>query len=160
MTVSVRLGRASDAEDVARLTSQLGYDVDVAAVRDKLPRILARPDQHFLVAQIESEPVGWLHAAVWEDIEAEPFVVIAGLVVDRNHRRRGIGRMLLERAEEWATRQGCHLVRLWSSSTRTRAHQFYERLGYEKVKLQYAFAKSLDPARRATLTRLVPRVEG
>ena len=159
MSVSVRLARLSDAADVARLTGQLGYDVETSALRARLAKILERPDQRVFVADVESRPVGWLHAAIWEYIETGPFVIVGGLVVDRAHRRRGIGGILMRHAEEWAREQGCSIVRLWSSSTRTAAHEFYARQGYTNVKTQYSFAKSVAPARPVDLSTFVPRVE-
>jgi GNAT superfamily N-acetyltransferase len=149
----------SDAAAVGDLTGQLGYDVEASELGERLSRILERPDQRFLIAELEGRPVGWVHAAIWEYIETEAFVVIGGLVVDRSHRGRGIGGILMQRAEAWAVEQGCSIVRLWSSSMRTDAHRFYERLGYRHVKTQYSFVKSLDPARQGDLARFVPRVK-
>jgi GNAT superfamily N-acetyltransferase len=156
--VSIRIARKSDADDVAHLTTELGYAVEPPVVRERLSRILARPDQRFLVAEADGRTVGWLHAAIAEFVETDRFVLIAGLVVGESHRRRGIGRLLMERAEEWATEQSCPVVRLWSSSSRTQAHRFYERLGYTIIKTQYSFAKSLDPAGQNSLNKFVPRV--
>jgi GNAT superfamily N-acetyltransferase len=150
----------SDADEIARLTAQLGYEVAASALRPRLSRILARSDQQFLIAELDGRPVGWVHAAVSEYVEAEAFVVIGGLVVDRSHRRGRIGTMLMERSEDWARKRGCSIVRLWSSAARTASHRFYERLGYTKIKTQHSFAKSLDPAGGDDLARLVPRVEG
>ena len=79
---------------------------------------------------------------ITEYVEADAFVVIGGLVVDREYRKQGIGRRLLVRAEEWAAQQGCSLVRLWSNVKRVEAHGFYERAGYTNLKTQYSFAKS------------------
>ena len=155
----MRLARAADAEAIGELTTQLGYDVASSEVEERLPHILSRPDHRFLVAESNGQPVGWLHAAIAEFIETEPFVMIAGLVVDRHHRRTGVGRILMEQAEAWARQQGCSIVRLWSSSTRTNAHSFYERLGYSKIKTQYSFAKPLEGERQARLDRFVPRVD-
>jgi GNAT superfamily N-acetyltransferase len=101
-------------------------------------------DQQFLVADLDDRPVGWVYTAISEYIEAEAFVVIGGLVVDKNHRRKGIGRRLMEEAEEWARKRGCSVVRLWSSSVRADAHRFYQALGYTNIKTQYSFIKSLD----------------
>jgi GNAT superfamily N-acetyltransferase len=159
MSVTVRLGSLSDAPDVVRLTAQLGYDVEAAAVSARLSRILERTDQRFFIAELARQPVGWLHAAIWEYLETDAFVVVGGLVVDRKHRKHGIGRALMAHAEESAVLRGCSIVRLWSSSARTDAHQFYARLGYVNVKTQYSFAKSVDPARRDELKKLVPRIK-
>jgi GNAT superfamily N-acetyltransferase len=160
MAVSVRSARTADAADVAHLTAQLGYDVDARELRERLARILERTDQRFMIAEFEGSPVGWLHAAIWEFVETEAFVVIAGLVVDRRYRRQGIGAALMAQAERWALEQGCRVVRLWSSAGRTEAHAFYERLGYTRIKSQFAFARALDPVRRNDLQKFVPRLEG
>ena len=140
-------------------TAQLGYDIATATVVARLSRILARPDQRFLVAEVDGRVVGWLHAAVSEYVETDVFVVIGGLVVDKSHRRNGIGTMLMGRAEEWAKDQGCSVVRLWSSAARTTAHRFYQQLGYRNLKTQYSFLKSLDGADQEQVSRFVPRVD-
>jgi GNAT superfamily N-acetyltransferase len=157
MAISIRLARTSDAKDIARLATQLGYDVKASMVAARLSRMLARPDQQFFVADDDGRVVGWLHAAVAEFIEVEAFVVIGGLVVDEHYRRKGLGRLLMRRAEDWARTNGCSVVRLWSSVSRTAAHAFYQDLGYTKIKTQHSFAKSLDPA-DDDLKRFIPRV--
>ena len=53
MGISVRPARASDADDVAELTVQLGYDVEGSALAARLSRILAQADQRFLIAELE-----------------------------------------------------------------------------------------------------------
>jgi GNAT superfamily N-acetyltransferase len=159
MAVSVRLARPSDAGEIARLMAQLGYDVEASTLTARLSRLMPRPDQRFLVAELETRAAGWLHAAIADYLETGRFVTIAGLVVDGSSRRRGIGRTLMAEAEKWAAEQGCSMVRLWSSVARAPAHRFHERLGYANIKTQYAFAKSLHPAGQVDLNRFVPRVE-
>jgi predicted N-acetyltransferase YhbS len=159
MTVTtIRVAEASDAQDIAQLTVQLGYDVTASSVAERLSRILSRLDQHFLVAEVDGHLIGWLHASISEYVESGAFVVIGGLVVDSVHRRNGIGRALMKHGEEWARTQGCPVVRLWSSAARTDSHQFYERLGYRNIKTQYSFLKSLDDVRGDDVRRFVPRV--
>jgi GNAT superfamily N-acetyltransferase len=157
--VPVRPARISDAEDISRLTVQLGYEVDASTVMARLSRILARQDQRFLVAELDDRLVGWVHAIVWEFVETGPFVILGGLVVDRSLRRKGIGRTLVITAEEWAVEQGCSVVRLWSSVARTEAHRFYEQLGYSNIKSQYSFVKSVDPRGGSELAGFIPRVD-
>ena len=158
-TIPIRPARLSDADDIARLTEQLGYDVDGPGVAARLSRILARADQQFLVVEFEARLAGWVHAIVWEFVDSGAFVVIAGLVVDRSVRRKGIGRMLVRRAEEWAVEQGCTIVRLSSSVGRTEAHRFYEQLGYSNIKSQYSFVKSVDPAGSRDFRAFVPQLD-
>jgi ribosomal protein S18 acetylase RimI-like enzyme len=156
--VTIRRARLSDADAIAGLATQLGYSAEPSAVADRLSRVLARSDQEFLVADHEERPVGWIHMLVSEYVEAAAFVVIGGLVVDREYRNQGIGRRLLAQAEEWAAQHGCSVVRLSSSVPRTEAHAFYERAGYMKLKTQYSFAKAVGAADPETLRAFVPNV--
>ena len=158
VTGLVRRARDTDARDIARLTAQLGYAEDADATADRLSRVLRLPDQCVLVADADGRVAGWLHAAVSQPLDCDRFVTVVGLVVDAGHRGSGMGRQLMEHAEQWARTQGCAFVRLTSSAARTRAHQFYERIGYTNIKTQYSFAKALDPAQRDSLRQFVPRV--
>jgi GNAT superfamily N-acetyltransferase len=159
MPVFLRRARVDDADRIAQLTRQLGYDCERADVAARLARILDRHDQEFVVAEASDVVAGWVHTLVAEYVDHEAFVLIAGLVVDRDYRRRGIGRRLLNHAEEWAWGRGCRVVRLTSSTTRTHAHRFYEQLGYVSLKTQYSFARSLGDDETGNLIRFVPRVE-
>ncbi len=157
--VTIRVARATDAGEIAQLTTQLGYELTDADAADRLSRVLLRDDQRFFVADLDGRAVGWVHVVRAEYVDAEAFVVIGGLVVDRSYRRLGIGRALMDRAEAWARERGCSVVRLSSSATRTAAHRFYEGLGYTNIKIQYSFIKPLNPAAAARVRTFVPRVD-
>ena len=157
-TLTIRAARLSDADAIAALTKQLGYTTEPSRVSDRLSRILARNDQQFVVADLDRRAVGWIHMVLTEYVEADPFVIIGGLVVDREHRKQGIGRRLLAHAEEWAVHRGCSVVRLSSSLHRTEAHVFYERLGYTTLKTQYSFGKPVGAARADVLRAFTPDV--
>lgn len=144
---------------MAALVRQLGYETTLSEVEERLARILERSDHAFLLAEADGRPVGWVHAVTSEFVEAERVVVIGGLVVDREHRRQGIGKALMQAAEDWAGSQGCSIVRLRSSTGRTAAHRFYEQLGYANVKTQYSFVKSLEKPGQAGVKRFAPRIE-
>ena len=157
--MTIRAVEAADADAVARLLEQLGYSASPRDIASRLARIGDRSDHRFRVAEADDVVVGWIHASVSEHIDSDACVLIEGLVVDREHRGRGIGQMLLDDAETWARAMGCSLVRLRSTDARTEAHRFYEHLGYTKVKTQYSFAKAVDSRGQRLLAGLVPRVE-
>jgi GNAT superfamily N-acetyltransferase len=158
LEVTTRPASISDAEAIARLTRQLGYDVETRDVEDRLSRLLARRDQQFVIAEHDGRSIGWVNMILVEYVETGAFVTIGGLVVDREYRGQGIGRRLLTEAEQWAAQQGCAIVRLSSSATRTEAHKFYEHVGYMNVKTQLSFAKPLNGPARDALRRFVPDV--
>jgi GNAT superfamily N-acetyltransferase len=58
-------------------------------------------------------------------------------------RSRGIGKILLSAAEDWARSIGFDVISVHSNVTRDRAHRFYLEHGYAHVKTQKEFHKSL-----------------
>ena len=48
---------------------------------------------------------------------------------------------------------------VWSSTLRTASHEFYEHLGYTKVKTQHSFVKPVGADGLGEIKRFVPRVE-
>ena len=158
-SVTIRVARQSDADEIAHLTRQLGYDLTKSDAADRLSRILMRADQRVFVADIGGRATGWIHAVLVEYVDAEAFALIGGLVVDRVHRGSGIGRALVDAAENWARERGVSMVRLSSTVARTAAHRFYEKLGYTKIKTQHSFIKPLDEAAAARVSTFVPRVD-
>jgi GNAT superfamily N-acetyltransferase len=159
MPVSVRQARHDDAADLTRLTLQLGYSRSLEEIRASLARVLARADERVLVAELDGVVAGCVHAVIADYLDVERYVHIAGLVVDAGARRGGVGRALMAWVEEWARQEGCGAVRLSSSSTRTAAHRFYERIGYANIKTQYSFAKAVDGASAESLRAFVPKVD-
>jgi ribosomal protein S18 acetylase RimI-like enzyme len=55
---------------------------------------------------------------------------IENVVVDRAHRSRGVGETMMRFAVDRARERKAFRVQLTSNKTRTRAHAFYERLGF------------------------------
>ncbi|MCB0111419.1 MAG: GNAT family N-acetyltransferase [Caldilineaceae bacterium] len=58
--------------------------------------------------------------------------LIESVRVDAAYRSQGIGRQLMVWTLERAKARGCHLAQLSTHKSRTDAHRFYERLGFEK----------------------------
>ncbi|MHB8963030.1 MAG: GNAT family N-acetyltransferase [Saccharofermentanales bacterium] len=66
------------------------------------------------------------------------------LVVDKNYRNLGVGRQLMESAEQWARQTGSIGVRLVSGFSREEAHRFYIACGYHLRKEQKNFVKIFE----------------
>ena len=57
--------------------------------------------------------------------------IIEGVRIHADERGSGLGSRLIEWAIDSSRAQGCQLVQLTSDATRTEAHRFYARLGFE-----------------------------
>jgi GNAT superfamily N-acetyltransferase len=69
--------------------------------------------------------------------------MIVALVVGEETRRAGVGRRLVERAEEQARIWRCGRIMVTSAERRAEAHAFYEHLGYDYTGRR--FAKVIGP---------------
>jgi predicted N-acetyltransferase YhbS len=144
--LGIRTACPDDAAGIAELSVQLGYPVNADDIRSRLKAVLDDEDHLVLVAESpEGDTVGWLHATVSRPLVNAPAVNIARLVVDRYFRRNNLGCALMRQAEAWTVARGLNWVSLRSNVTRNQAHEFYERLGYERVKTQHAYRKRLPP---------------
>lgn len=72
-----------------------------------------------------------------------PRAEITLLVVDNDSRGRGIGKLLVARAEEWAKSKDLPLMRIRSNVRREDAHRFYKREGYKLQKSWHLFTKQM-----------------
>jgi GNAT superfamily N-acetyltransferase len=142
--VVIRQMQAEDIAAVADLTSQLGYPATESEIKRRYDFIKDRWDARLLVAQrAERLVVGWIHVQATYMLEADPRAAIWGLVVSEAARGTGVGRALVEAAEDWAIRLGFDAIAVNSNAMRERTRGFYEHLGYAVVKTQNAFRKSL-----------------
>ena len=142
--VTIRPAAPADAGTIAELACQLGYPSTEAQVALRLEALRGSPDSSVLVAEAETGPLlGWIHVSVNRLVESDPDAEIRGLVVQEAARSAGIGRRLVEAAESWARGRGFDRISVRSNVIRDGAHQFYERLGYERKKTQHKFRKPL-----------------
>ena len=103
-----------------------GWDPERA--RRALAEAIAAEASAVLVAEQRGELVGF--AAAYLDLESVRFGMrcwVEDLAVSPAHRSRGLGKMLLDAAKEWARERGATHLELDSGEAREDAHRFYER---------------------------------
>jgi GNAT superfamily N-acetyltransferase len=138
----VRVARSDDAESLAALSGALGYPTSACDMAQRLSLVLSAADHCVLVAQRgDGAVVGWVHVCARPLIQVERQAEIEGLVVAPTVRRRGIGRRLMEAAEDWAWGAGCRHIALRTNVVRAGARDFYESLGYRLTKTQWTLQK-------------------
>jgi ribosomal protein S18 acetylase RimI-like enzyme len=59
---------------------------------------------------------------------------IEDIIVAQTHRGKGVGRFLMEAAQEWAKIRGACAVDLWVWKGNENAIEFYEHLGYQTIR--------------------------
>jgi GNAT superfamily N-acetyltransferase len=142
MDVSIREALTSDAERIAQLCVQLGYEVPQTHVLHFLEH-RAASGAVFVAVVARVGVVGWTSVAHRDTMISNLRADVEGLVVEDEYRGNGIGELLIASAESWARQRGCRTVRVLSNTVRERAHRFYLRLGYRQLKTEIVFDKAL-----------------
>jgi GNAT superfamily N-acetyltransferase len=140
----LRTAQRGDAGAVAALSAQLGYDASEDGVRKRLDEIRAQGNGEVFVAVVPPDiVVGWVQVFGLLLVELPPLAELGGIVVDSRYRRIGVGRSLLEAAEQWARQNGLATLRLRSNVQRDDVGGFYRRLGYREIAGSTLFSKVL-----------------
>ncbi|GGZ84243.1 GNAT family N-acetyltransferase [Streptomyces bluensis] len=134
--------RPAVADDVSAIVTMLADDPlgaqrespnDLTPYLTALERISGDPNQHVVVAVREGRVVGTLQLTIIPGLSRKGATrsVIEGVRIHADERGSGLGTRLIQWAIDTSRRQDCRLVQLTSDATRTDAHRFYERLGFE-----------------------------
>jgi GNAT superfamily N-acetyltransferase len=133
----------ADADGVTGLSEELGYAVSPDVMQHRIESLKGSTHRAAYVACHAGGLVGWIDLTAVNHLTSEPRAEIDGLVVSSNFRRRGIGRLLVARAERWARERGLKMILVRSRDTREAAHRFYLREGFVRTKTSAVFSKNL-----------------
>ena len=149
--VLIRPPRAADAEQLVALNRELGYATEPQQIVSRIKKASKLPEHFVAVAEIESGVIGWVQAEHRFSMDTGEKAELVGLVVGAGARRRGVGRLLVRAAEEWAVDRGLSSIVVRSNVVRPESHPFYKRIGYSRSKTQHVYAKPLLTAPRSHL---------
>lgn len=140
--MKIRPATINDAPQIQNLNeNQLHYDYSIDKTTKMIDLILKLDWQKIFVAEVESKVVGYVHGSKYLGTFSDPLVNIMGIAVDSKFQGKGVGKMLMAAAEQWGLDNGAIGVRLNSGEERLEAHEFYEKIGYQKLKKQVKFQK-------------------
>ncbi|MER6627861.1 GNAT family N-acetyltransferase [Streptomyces sp. NPDC000987] len=140
--------RPATADDVPAIVAMLADDPlgarrespdDLSPYLAALDRLTSDPHQHLVVAEREGRVVGTLQLTIVPGLSRRGATrsIIEAVRVHADERGSGLGTLLIEWAIDRSRRLDCQLVQLTSDRTRTDAHRFYERLGFEPSHLGF-----------------------
>ncbi|MHC5269163.1 GNAT family N-acetyltransferase [Enterococcus sp. LJL98] len=139
--------KIEDAQYLVEInTTQLGYQASFQETVNRMNKLLNDPRHHsFLVYEQPDTKIvcGYVHAEIYESLYSEPLFNLMALAVAKEFEGQGIGKCLMSGIESEALKRGLKGIRLNSGKERTRAHFFYEKIGYDSNKIQKRFMKKL-----------------
>jgi GNAT superfamily N-acetyltransferase len=134
----LRDAKPTDALALVALIRLLDHEVDEKGVRERI-NLLSTDKLAPLVATLSKRVVALCGISLMVTIHRDqPVGRINILVVSKDTRGQGIGRLLLEAAEARLRELGCGLVEITSNDRLTEAHAFYRHMGYERTSIRFA----------------------
>jgi GNAT superfamily N-acetyltransferase len=155
--IRIRVARASDRDALIEMSERLREGVapwrDPQEVRQAVigwvRESLANADNGAFVAERNVEVVGFVCVSERSHFTGEVDTYIGELVVVKKAEGVGIGRALVEAAEDWGRSRGRKRVVVDTGAANAPARQFYAALGYEEEDITVSRAirsSSSDPA--------------
>lgn len=144
-TTNIRPLQTQDLPAYFRLRAALWPD-SVASFEREVSEILNAAHLVSFVAQREAELVGFVEVslrAYAEGCDSSPVGYLEGWYVAPAYRCVGIGRRLVEAAEDWARAKGCTEMASDTELHNIQSQQAHAGLGYQEVERIVCFRKSL-----------------
>ena len=137
-TPKLRDAKPGDSARLAQMIrDDLGHEVTEKQVRKNLSA-LKKTGETPLIVTLDKIVVGMigLHRMVTIHRPA-PVGRIPILVVAKEAQGHGLGRMLVDAAEQWCRKKGCQIIEVTSNDRRAQAHAFYRHMGYERTSIRF-----------------------
>ncbi|MEJ7814429.1 MAG: GNAT family N-acetyltransferase [Rubrobacter sp.] len=150
----VREAKVEDAAEICGLVRELaetvGDDPPTEEVtRARLEELLDEPRARVLVAENEAGIVGGASFWIKPDLaHGDTVVEVPMLVVAEDHRRTGVGRLLMEEVHNVASDNGASQIELVATRANVTARAFYRSLGFveaDVVSLEFVGSQEDPP---------------
>jgi ribosomal protein S18 acetylase RimI-like enzyme len=134
--IEVREATTEDAADIQKLALELAETVGDAppakeAVRKRLEELLESPSSRVIVVENGHGVVGAVSFWIKPDLaHGDTVVEVPMLVVAEDHRRNGVGKLLMEEVRSTASEHGASLIELVATTANVAAREFYHSLGF------------------------------
>ena len=150
----VREANVEDAAKICGLARELAETVGDTppteeTVRARLEELLDEPRARVLVAENEVGIVGGASFWIKPDLaHGDTVVEVPMLVVAENHRRAGVGKLLMEEVRDVASDNNASQIELVATPANVTAREFYRSLGFvetDVVSLEYVGSQEDPP---------------
>jgi len=148
LSIVCRAATREDIPAVLRLYAQPDLDdgkvLSLPEAERCFERIAIYPDYKIHVALVEEQIVGTFALLIMDNVAhlGVPSAIVEDVAVDPMWHGRGIGRQMMKYAMQLSSDKGCYKMTLSSNLKRTKAHAFYESLGFERH--GYSYRMSID----------------
>jgi len=147
--VRIREATEADVERILRLYSEAGIESEdpftTEEAREHFKMFAKYPNYRVFVALLDKTIVGAYELLIMDNLakRGRRSAIVEDVAVSPHHQGQGIGRAMMNHAMQESRRANCYKLVLSSGLGRTRAHNFYDSLGFERhgISFRVALAK-------------------
>jgi len=140
------LARVSDAHEIAEMSRDLiEQGLTWSWTPARVQHFITGPESSVVVARRERQIAAFAIMHFGDDVAH-----LNLLAVDRDHRRQGIGRRMIQWLSATALEAGVLRIDLELRANNEVARSFYECLGFEALNVVQGYYQGLEPALRMT----------
>ena len=135
--MKIRNLKYEDLEALGKLYFQFwGEHSDLDKMQKTYSKLKDNSNYIFLVAEIDGTIAGTVMGVICSELygDCKPFMILEDLVVNKSHRKRGIGKTLIKNLEREAKKRNCSQIVFITEANRHDAVSFYESVGYDSNK--------------------------
>jgi N-acetylglutamate synthase-like GNAT family acetyltransferase len=128
----IREAEASDKDAIQNLYRDLCPNAPVKVLPERIKQIRHDPNNFLFVYEEAGNILGTIFFTICLSpmFGIQPFGVVENFIVADNRRGQGIGTLLINHVFKVGRENKCFAVKLFSSSFRENAHQFFEKNGF------------------------------
>ena len=130
----IREAEPRDAQAIERLYQELlPNNLNTKVLGERIEEIQNNPNSFLLVCEIDQKVIGTAHLHICLDalVENRPFGVVERVIITEHVQSKGYGSALMKAIENICIQKNCMKIFLTSGASRSEAHHFYEKLGFD-----------------------------
>lgn len=146
--ISTEIFAVSNLDILAKLALELWPDTSYDELQDHFRELLNDPGATAILLKSETTYIGFIELSTRNDYvegaDQLPVAYVEGIYVKPNLRKNGYGALLLQQAENWATRKGFTQICSDTELENEGSIRFHKASGFEEVSRIVCFVKSIN----------------
>ncbi|BAS60077.1 Aminoglycoside 6'-N-acetyltransferase (plasmid) [Leptolyngbya boryana IAM M-101] len=144
----------ADFQEWLDLALELWTDYSVEEMQASLNEILHSPRQSAVLVKTETgSAIAFMNLSLRSDYvpgaTQSPVAFVEGIYVKPDYQKQGVGKALIQYAEQWAQAHGCVELASDALLENTTSHAFHRQVGFQEVERLVAFIKPIAPTNDA-----------
>ncbi len=130
------------------MSQKLWTDYEHDNLKTDLKKIQKDENQKVFIAKNNDDPIGFINLSIRTDYvegsDGSPTGYLEGIFVEKNYRKQGIAKQLIEHGQEWLRSKKCSQIGSDTWLTHNDSQQFHKKVGFWEEERLVHFLKDIN----------------